>query len=88
MVASDSSETSSIKLTSAGSLVMLMSVNADGTVEFVEGVVDPVTGEILGAFKELDDNSPSKNDRKDPRVIAGLSLVIFVKKVMQENMPV
>ena len=22
--------------------------------------------------KELDDNSPSKNDRKDPRVIAGL----------------
>lgn len=34
-----------------GSLVMLMSVNADGTVEFVEGVVDPVTGEILGAFK-------------------------------------
>ena len=35
----------------SGSLVMLMSVNADGTVEFVEGVVDPVTGEILGAFK-------------------------------------
>lgn len=37
----------------SGSLVMLMSVNADGTVEFVEGVVDPVTGQILGAFKGM-----------------------------------
>lgn len=35
----------------SGSLVMLMSVNTDGTVEFVEGVVDPVTGQILGAFQ-------------------------------------
>lgn len=35
----------------AGSLVMLMSVNADGTVEFVEGIVDPVTGQVMGAFK-------------------------------------
>ncbi len=35
----------------AGSLVMLMSVNADGTVEFVEGLVDPVTGQVVGAFK-------------------------------------
>ncbi len=35
----------------SGSLVMLMGVSADGTVEFVEGVVDPVTGQILGAFK-------------------------------------
>lgn len=34
-----------------GALVMLMSVNADGTVEYVEGVVDPVTGAVLGAFK-------------------------------------
>lgn len=34
-----------------GSLVMLMSVNADGTVEFVEGLVDPVTGQVLGSFK-------------------------------------
>ncbi len=34
-----------------GSLVLLMSVNADGTIEYVEGVVDPVTGQILGAFK-------------------------------------
>lgn len=33
------------------SLIMLMSVNADGTVEFVEGVVDPVTGQVLGAFQ-------------------------------------
>ncbi len=40
-----------IKGVTSGSLVMLMSVNADGTIEFVEGVVDPVTGEILGAFK-------------------------------------
>lgn len=35
----------------SGALVMLMSVNADGTVEYVEGVVDPVTGAVLGAFK-------------------------------------
>ncbi len=40
-----------VKGVTSGSLVMLMSVNADGTVEFVEGVVDPVTGQILGAFK-------------------------------------
>lgn len=33
------------------SLIMLMSVNTDRTVEFVEGVVDPVTGQILGAFQ-------------------------------------
>lgn len=35
----------------SGALVMLMSVNADGTIEYVEGVVDPVTGEVLGAFQ-------------------------------------
>lgn len=35
----------------SGALIMLMSVNADGTVEYVEGVVDPVTGSVLGAFK-------------------------------------
>jgi len=40
-----------VKGVTSGSLVMLMSVNADGTIEFVEGVVDPVTGQILGAFK-------------------------------------
>ncbi|MCM1538739.1 MAG: hypothetical protein NC254_10105 [bacterium] len=33
------------------SLVMLTGVSADGTVEFVEGVCDPVTGQILGAFQ-------------------------------------
>ena len=32
-------------------LVLLMSVNADGTIEYVEGVVDPVTGAVVGAFK-------------------------------------
>lgn len=35
----------------SGALVLLMSVNADGTIEYVEGVVDPVTGVLLGAFK-------------------------------------
>lgn len=40
-----------IKGVTAGSLVMLMSVNTDGTVEFVEGIVDPVTGQVMGAFK-------------------------------------
>ena len=40
-----------IKGVTAGSLVMLMSVNADGTVEYVEGIVDPVTGQVMGAFK-------------------------------------
>lgn len=40
-----------IKNVTSGALVMLMSVNADGTVEYVEGVVDPVTGVVMGAFK-------------------------------------
>lgn len=40
-----------VKGVTAGSLVMLMSVNADGTVEYVEGIVDPVTGHVMGAFK-------------------------------------
>lgn len=40
-----------VKGVTAGSLVMLMSVNADGTVECTEGVVDPVTGLIMGVFK-------------------------------------
>ena len=35
----------------SGALVLLMSVNADGTIEYVEGVVDPVTGAVVGAFK-------------------------------------
>ncbi len=30
-----------------------MSVNADGTIEYVEGVVDPVTGAVFGAFKGM-----------------------------------
>lgn len=40
-----------IKNVTAGALVMLMSVNADGTVEYVEGVVDPVTGVVMGIFQ-------------------------------------
>lgn len=35
--------------------------------------------------KELDDNSPSKNDRKDPRIIAGLVGVLPVKRTMKNN---
>lgn len=31
--------------------IVLTSVNADGSVEIVEGVVDPVTLEVVGAFK-------------------------------------
>lgn len=31
---------------------MLMSVNADGTVEFVEGIVD-ASGQIMGVFKGI-----------------------------------
>ena len=40
-----------IKNVKSGALIMLMSVNADGTIEYVEGVVDPVTGAVVGAFK-------------------------------------
>ena len=40
-----------IKNVTAGALILLMSVNADGQVEYVEGVVDPVTGAVVGAFK-------------------------------------
>lgn len=40
-----------IKNVTSGALVMLMSVNADGTVEYVEGIVDPVTGVVMGAFQ-------------------------------------
>ena len=40
-----------IKNVTSGALIMLMSVNADGTVEYVEGVVDPVTGAVVGAFQ-------------------------------------
>ena len=39
-----------IKNVTSGSLIMLMSVDEDGTVEYVEGVVDPVTGAVIGAF--------------------------------------
>jgi hypothetical protein len=39
-----------IKNVTSGALIMLMSVNADGTIEYVEGVVDPITGAVLGAF--------------------------------------
>ncbi|MBO5030367.1 MAG: hypothetical protein J6D08_00540 [Lachnospiraceae bacterium] len=40
-----------IKNVTSGALIMLMSVNADGSIEYVEGVVDPVTGAVLGAFQ-------------------------------------
>lgn len=40
-----------VKNVTSGALVMLMSVNEDGTIEYVEGVVDPVTGAVVGAFK-------------------------------------
>lgn len=40
-----------IKNVTSGALVMLMSVNADGTIEYVEGIVDPLTGSVIGAFK-------------------------------------
>lgn len=40
-----------VKNVTSSALIMLMSVNADGTVEYVEGVVDPVTGAVVGAFK-------------------------------------
>jgi hypothetical protein len=34
-----------------GQPIMLMSVNEDGTVEVVQGVIDPVTGHVVGLFK-------------------------------------
>ena len=40
-----------IKNVTPGALVMLMSINADGTIEYVEGIVDPLTGSVIGAFK-------------------------------------
>jgi hypothetical protein len=40
-----------VKNVTSGALILLMSVNADGNVEYVEGVVDPVTGSVLGAFQ-------------------------------------
>lgn len=40
-----------IKNVTSAALIMLMSVNADGTIEYVEGIVDPLTGVVLGAFK-------------------------------------
>lgn len=40
-----------VKNVTSGALIMLMSVNADGTIEYVEGVVDPVTGAVVGAFQ-------------------------------------
>lgn len=39
-----------IKNVTSGCLILLMSVNADGSIEYVEGVVDPVTGAVMGAF--------------------------------------
>ncbi len=53
-VASDGNNIASagvVKNVTNGALIMLMSVNADGTIEYVEGIVDPVTGAVLGAFK-------------------------------------
>ena len=40
-----------IKNVTSGALVMLMSINADGSIEYVEGIVDPLTGSVIGAFK-------------------------------------
>lgn len=40
-----------VKHVTSGALIMLMSVNADGTIEYVEGIVDPVTGAVIGAFQ-------------------------------------
>ncbi len=40
-----------VKNVSAQTLVLLMSVNADGTIEYAEGVIDPVTGAVVGIFK-------------------------------------
>lgn len=40
-----------IKNVTEKALIMLMSVNTDGTIEYVEGIVDPVTGAVVGAFK-------------------------------------
>lgn len=40
-----------VKNVTSGALIMLMSVNADGTIEYVEGIVDPVTGAVVGAFQ-------------------------------------
>ncbi len=42
-----------IKNVTSGCLVMLMSVDADGTIEYVEGVVDPVTGAVMGIFQGI-----------------------------------
>ena len=44
-----------VKNVTSGALILLMSINEDGTIEYVEGVVDPVTGAVLGAF----DGTPS-----------------------------
>ena len=40
-----------IKNVTDKALIMLMSINADGTIEYVEGIVDPVTGAVLGVFQ-------------------------------------
>ncbi len=40
-----------VKNVTSQALILLMSVNADGTIEYVEGIVDPVTGAVVGAFK-------------------------------------
>jgi hypothetical protein len=37
--------------TQQGQPIMLMSVNEDGTVEVVQAVIDPVTGQVVGLFK-------------------------------------
>ncbi|MCD8039325.1 MAG: hypothetical protein LUE96_09615 [Lachnospiraceae bacterium] len=42
-----------IENVTSGCLVMLMSVDTDGTIEYVEGVVDPVTGAVMGIFQGI-----------------------------------
>lgn len=36
-------------------------------------ILAQVNSAVVKKSKELDDNDPSKNDRKDPKVIAGLA---------------
>lgn len=40
-----------IKNVTDAMLIMVMSVNTDGTVEYAEGRVDPTTGQVIAAFK-------------------------------------
>jgi len=41
-----------VKNVTGGALILVMGVHADGTVEYVEGFVDPVTGAVVSVFEE------------------------------------